>query len=1002
MRPEKLRILGFGPFHEPQLIDFTGSGEFLLISGPTGAGKTTIFDAMMFALYGRLPGTRDMRSLVSDFLKEGTEPAVEFTFSAGGERFKVKRTPSYARASRRGGSRMVEVPTSVALFHAEEGQWSPESGNPTEINSIIAGRIGLSAEEFSRIVLLPQGEFQKFLMAETVEKRQILKTLFPADAHDRISELAKRLNNERHGELRTKNGELQRLQKEFDVGKYPEEMKRLTEGLDGAERNLKAARTGLEEINAEMIRAQGLLELFVEMETLDKQTKDLENEEEAVLDMGAGLSMARQAMTMKVPLDDLKRRRDEIAAEIKLAEKKKQELTACGIRMEILRKESISSKEKEEELARKRSELERLKILLPKEDALKELSSRLEKSSAALNTQDKKISEARLILEKKDTGMAILKSSVERAGELNSLLTRIVTDLASCRERASILERLDSLSGQKQTAEKDNSGLLEREKEIRASLAINMENERRLRALKESSLAAGLALKLQPGRPCPVCGSPEHPEPADRKAKPFTEEDLLRTAGESVMDFHEKLSRNLEGQSRCRELIERIDGEMRELKIEQGDPLAAVKIRIKDLSGKKETLEKQLLSMKEDRERLQKMEAETLALRTRLEKELESRSSVMAENAGLQKQISLLKEDLGDARDLAAMISRLENDISAGAKALETLAESMTETSKTLEGLKQSIAVIEERLAQMKTGLGKAMAEMDGLLSASPFQSIEECLESLISAEEMKSLEEKITAHENRKRELRVRQATVLERISGSEKPDMKLLEETRKSGQEAGEKLEEERNAIMMRMRDLERLRTAHETLSGEIGALILETETLARLSADLNGSNPKNINFQNFVLGHYLREVTTHANERLLRMTEGRYSLMVNEDIIHGSRQTGLELDVFDSFSGQRRSVRTLSGGEKFLASISLSLGLADAIQSRSGAMELDAIFIDEGFGSLDEEALDRALTILDEIRGNRLVGIISHVAELRTRIPSQIRVIKGSDGSRIEERW
>jgi exonuclease SbcC len=326
----------------------------------------------------------------------------------------------------------------------------------------------------------------------------------------------------------------------------------------------------------------------------------------------------------------------------------------------------------------------------------------------------------------------------------------------------------------------------------------------------------------------------------------------------------------------------------------------------------------------------------------------------------------------------------------------------MTETSKIMEGLKQSMAVIDERLAQMKAGLEMAVTEMEGLLSATPFESIEECQESLISAEEMRSLEEKITAHETRMSELRVRVAAVRERLSGSKKPDMKALEETRKSGQEAMDRLEQERNSVMMRMRDLERLRTTHETLTGEIDALIGETETLARLSADLNGANPKNINFQNFVLGHYLREVALYANERLLRMTEGRYSLVVNEDIIHGSRQTGLELDVFDSFSGQRRSVRTLSGGEKFLASISLSLGLADAIQSRSGAMELDAIFIDEGFGSLDEEALDRALTILDEIRGNRMVGIISHVAELRGRIPSQIRVIKGSDGSRIEKRW
>ncbi len=339
-------------------------------------------------------------------------------------------------------------------------------------------------------------------------------------------------------------------------------------------------------------------------------------------DIKAELSLGRQAMTMKGPMDDLRRRREEVAAETELAEGKNQEMTAFENRMEALRRESLASKQKEEELTLARSELERLKILLPREENLKELSSRMEKSSAILNAQDKKISDARIILEKKDTGIAALKSSVARADDLNSLLNRVVSDLASARERISLLERLDSLSRQKQSAEKDNAGLIEREREIRASLAINTENERRLRALKESSQAAGLALKLEPGRPCPVCGSPEHPEPADRRAKPFTEEDLLRTAAESVMDFHGKLSRNMEGQSRCRELVERINSEMRELKLGHGEDLPAEKIRMRGLSEKKDTLEKQLLSMKEDRERLQKLEAESLELRNRLEKEL--------------------------------------------------------------------------------------------------------------------------------------------------------------------------------------------------------------------------------------------------------------------------------------------------------------------------------------------------------------------------------------------
>jgi exonuclease SbcC len=228
------------------------------------------------------------------------------------------------------------------------------------------------------------------------------------------------------------------------------------------------------------------------------------------------------------------------------------------------------------------------------------------------------------------------------------------------------MERREALLRQKLSAEKDIAGLIEREKQIRASLDINIQNEKRLLERKEASQAAGLALGLEAGRPCPVCGSTDHPDPANSKVMPFTQHDLLRTAAESVMDSREKLSGNLEGQTRCRELMERMEAEIKELRISGGEDLQTVKNLVKGLLAKKEALEKELQSTRGDRERLRKLEDDTLSLRGRLEKELESRSAVMAENTGLEKERPLLRGDLGEARDIAVMIENLEKDISDG------------------------------------------------------------------------------------------------------------------------------------------------------------------------------------------------------------------------------------------------------------------------------------------------------------------------------------------------
>ena len=320
------------------------------------------------------------------------------------------------------------------------------------------------------------------------------------------------------------------------------------------------------------------------------------------------------------------------------------------------------------------------------------------------------------------------------------------------------------------------------------------------------------------------------------------------------------------------------------------------------------------------------------------------------------------------------------------------------ENEISLEGASRESASLDERLNSLQ---GK-MQELDRMISAEVsargFASAEEAENHYLDKKEIESLEKAVLAFMDEKKSLEKTTEYLTQKTSGQKKPDIPSLEKTKEELSEKLESLESQKNEYMLKMKDLVSVKKHYDSLCSGLEKLQAESESMVQLSNDLNGSNPKNLTLQNFVLGAYLEEVARFASVRLHAMSEERYTLVLNEEISHGNREAGLDLDVFDAFSGQKRSVKSLSGGEKFLASIALALGLADVIQSRAGGIELDAIFIDEGFGSLDDAALDRALTILDDIRENRMVGIISHVNELKNRIPSRIQVIKDADGSRV----
>ena len=663
MRPEQLYIEGFGPFPTAQHVDFSRFDEFMLITGPTGSGKTTIFDAVMFALYGRVPGTRNPGSLVSDLLQDGSEPCVEMVFSVSGERFKVKRIPPYIRKSKRSSAKQVEVPTSVSLFRLEEGQWLPVTGTATEINTAITDRIRLTAEEFSRIVLLPQGEFQKFLVAETTEKHSLLKKIFPANEHEELMRLTRERNNEKRALLKQKNEDLKRLRSGFDPDTCDERLKALEGSLAGAEKEYKKSRKALEKISADIAMAGALLQYFDEDDSLTKASALLEQEEESVRDTEVRLALAKQAQAFRSPLDALENRKREIAQEEALALQKTEALKRETARHETLKKEALRVPALDAELSSARAEMEKLKILLPKEKELQGKNSLLEKTGAALKIHDGKISAASTLFENNDGKIKALKTETAKIQELNAEINSTVSDMSAERELLSLLERYEAALKRKTTAEQELKKLRAAETGARRSLEINSKQEEELKNRKDSSLAASLAAMLQPGTACPVCGSTEHPEPAILKGSPFTEEDLLRTASENVAASRETLARNLEAQNGFEEQIRQVMKETEKLDIPAGRTSLEIKKSITSLQNRKTGLDKSLASLKTAAEGLQKLEDGQEKIRRSLEAEHSTRSALLAEHSALEKEISLIRTDLDGRTGISENISMLEKTV---------------------------------------------------------------------------------------------------------------------------------------------------------------------------------------------------------------------------------------------------------------------------------------------------------------------------------------------------
>lgn len=1031
MKPELLVIKNIGPFRGSHTVDFTTLGDIFLVYGKTGAGKTTIFDAISYAFYGKAPGGRNglERSMRSQFATDGEEAGVALTFTTGGKRYRIARTLAYEKTGARSG-KTVPVLEEATLEEDVIGTWvNRSSTKKSETDLSILGIIKLSVDEFSRIVLLPQGEFARFLRLNSNDRKDVLSKLFPIGQYTRVIDLARNRTKEASARVNEIESAAILLSAEFNSVSYIDDRASLVLSTERARAAQGALRKKITDDSAMLEKSRAAYALADREKDLMGRLAAFESKQEAINASRLCLALARKASPLVIALaaiEEMRMRRERSRSELTALESERLDL--------IAKRDELASREGA--IAGRSREKDALHVRKERLEAAVRIATSLESLEGTYQSHKKEIDAEKNRLASIEADIAAYGARLA-ALESDAIAMEARSDaFMKSREEKDRLVKVRELSLEYERERKSRDThretvrlSAEAEKRNRQDFAIAKLEFSALETEAErdriAMLASHLAASLQDGTPCPVCGSLTHPAPAHATAADdFPLSERIESGKRAIERLEEEYIRfGKEKATRAANLATaeaRLDalasnpafgGNVPSPESAQTALDEAIRIT-QETSDSLARSRTALRDSNEIRARSARDEAALPAIRERV-------SELMTAMSALKAEISHEKSRYREAfpADGVPKLGVPSNDVSAGAEAdaadelekceasiiaveaeISLFESSRSETLVRLSGLDGKKSELEKSIAALETDIAAKEAAFNAKATEASFAGAESVHKAARSADDQLALETQISAHD---RELESAK-TLLDRTrteralwqGPSPEALEKSLADTGALLDETGRSLEESASELSA----LDALKARYDAIESERAVRSIEAGRLKRLADDLTGVNPAKTGFDAWILGMYLDEITAFANERLVRMSEGRYRIMLNGNYRKGNSLAGLELEILDAHTGRARPTGTLSGGETFMTSISLALGLADSIQSRAGGIQLDAVFIDEGFGSLDESSLERAIGILDEIRGSRMVGLISHVGELRDRIPNRIEVIKTGAGSEI----
>lgn len=1013
MRPHRLRLCALGPYPAETAIDFdqlVADGLFL-IWGPTGAGKTFLLDALCFALYGEVPGERRHDALRSDHAPPHASPLVELEFTAQGTRWRICRTPWHERAKKRGEGTTANKPEAT-LERREGEQWRAVAQRIAEVNAEVTRLIGLTASQFQQVVLLPQGRFEKVLRSRSEDREQLLRTLFDtsiyASAASWLDEQARQRQDTAAGIERELLGlrsrAADRWREEFpsdECGGSPDDSAEPSRAADPADASWPADQIELDELlrqaqsaarraadaaetadaalrlaNHDYNRAEQVAEQWDRRESLRQRLSDLAGAEDRISVGRQDLLLADAAEDLRQLLGDEQRSRDELdQCTVELAERY-DDLQKCWTDAPSLPDDlallTLDEPAPLHRLAPVATALARHLVKLGNlVDDVKNASGReadavTERARAASHLKSKE--ELDKAAATHDTKRDAASEELEAAKSAADRIPMLTAAAKSAHERTDAAVGLQLLTPRLRDAEDalrdaKNAALTLRKQELD------------LRERYLEGIAAVLAGELVDDAPCPVCGSTQHPNPAKPADDAVRIEDV-----ESASDaLAEAVGAEEHEDAALRGIQSRV-GDLRgqageaagnpEAAIEQAKTAAAVLADAEHLASRAPAL----------REAVADHDSRAAKARTQ--------SGEAATSAALACERAKTAEH--EAADLRTKIRQAIGEV-----APDEAVASVKAVESCLVELQNAVAA----RADARTALDALAGTLDALLEGSPFATADEARSALLEDTERDELRRQVELHDQAARDAeRDLRADDLQGLA-DERPDTDATQQALTAADDAAKDARDHHTRVAGARKAIGGWTAEHREADAQHAAALAEAELWSAVANRCNGRSAPRVSLQRWVLSAYLEQICEFANRRLGAMSGGRYRLSVYRESERRGAKAGLGLRVHDAHTGAEREVSTLSGGETFQASLSLALGVADVVTARTGGVRLDVLFVDEGFGTLDSEALQLAMDELDCLReGGRAVGLISHVSELRERIHTGIEVHRTDKGSHI----
>lgn len=1023
MKPVFLSMQAFGPFADLQTINFQELGEtpLFLINGPTGAGKSTILDAISFALYGESTGKeRDPTSMRCDLSDSDTPTEVVFDFILADHVYRVIRTPAQELTKKKGVGTTSKGPTAIAYrfknadltdFVFDEAHEAVELlplKGVKEVNEWVKELTGLSSEQFRQVMVLPQGQFRKLLLADSDQREQIFSQLFQTNIYKQIEEQLKLQSAQLRSDRKSLSENVAGLLDSVELTETDELVQQLAEVepkyLDAKKTQETAQKKSLDSVKA-LQAANDTAKKYTELASLKNGIESLNGQAAEITLLSEQLARAEQAnkiMPLQKSLQSAKLiLTNEVTQQVDLEHKLKELNERHKLETEhfkLLEPQWLELDTKKQALHDWQRKKQLLSVLIDEQ-------ANHNNHTQSLASAEASITQRKLEIDQINQSLAELVKIIKTNAEAFSAIPQLQADFEKFdrlgRLRRSVADTLATVSELKA----QETQLRENFNKLIAQRDLDQTNLQITELSWHQGQAVELSQQLKVGEPCMVCGSIEHPQPANLLDVSFaTKEqvDQARIVVQSTQTQCSSVESDLKSvQFKMRENEQRVKdlnvdlGEYHERPIEWfREQWKQCQTKLAELSTLEKDQQFHLQKQQQGNERLLKVNA---ALSDFVIKHDAIKVELSASLARIQEREQEIPIEFRNAKALESKIIELTAHIEKVTQDYQKTSMQLKDTQQQLTAQKSLLENVVERIAKQTDTVEQSEAAWLSSLAGAGFDNEVEFQDFCWSENLLHDQQRIVDEHKTKMADFKSRLSYIEDELKSKEMPKLEALEEQVATAEANQREAAKQLSALSNEFESLKRVSIRLAKIYKQVESIEQEYKVIGTLADVAGGQTGNRVSLQRFVLGVLLDDVLNEASQRLQLMSKGRYRLIRKLDRSKGNKTSGLELEIEDAYSGGRRPANTLSGGESFMAALSLALGLSDVVQSYSGGIKLETLFIDEGFGSLDMESLDLAIqTLIDLRKSGRTIGIISHVSELKEQMSQRIDVIPSDRGS------